>query len=659
MKVSKKILSIFLVVLMTLLMSTVSICVMNVSAASPTWKLNTPTDVTDTNAKISSKVTFPSQITCTEGGFYIGTSQSNLKKNSYPDKGISIKSTYITSSFLMSKYKETLKPNTTYYYKIYVIASGTMYTSPVGSFKTTSGPTWKLNNVTNISTTDAKISSRVDFPQARTLTEGGFYLGTSQSNLKKNAYPDKGLSIKSSYIESSFLMSKYKETLTPNTTYYYKIYVVMNGTTYTSQVGSFKTIPTQTGKYTLTYNANGGSPAPSEQTGASNYIISSTVPTRSGYKFLGWATSSSATQGEYTSGDSITLTKNTTLYAVWASNAVNTFNLGEETYSFKNYNCTQHKTYNCFGMSITSCGYYIGALNISTIGGKGTNLNAIKDSATVRKSICNYQGKQGSYANKAIVAGGKCYLSNFKSYDIESDWNAVINYVKNHSHDGKGDLQIGIRQGSGGHSFNFLRYSVVDGQERIYAYDNNYPNFEIFLYKDGNLVKRAPTSGTNFKNDASVPIKCIALRDAAKYFKNVDGFKDTRVIYADTESIIVEGVDPYYMDADGDSESMVMYEFSDEQKDVTIIPLVDNASFKYLEEEYSFENVTDDTYGIFTLTMEDDTGISVSSGLTILGGSGTNENVCKWCGGNHDNGFFQKIIGFFHNIFASIFGSKY
>ena len=34
------------------------------------------------------------------------------------------------------------------------------------------------------------------------------------------------------------------------------------------------------------------------------------------------------------------------------------------------------------------------------------------------------------------------------------------------------------------------------------------------------------------------------------------------------------------------------------------------------------------------------------------------ENLCKWCGKTHD-GFFQKIVGFFHNIFAAIFGAKY
>ncbi len=37
---------------------------------------------------------------------------------------------------------------------------------------------------------------------------------------------------------------------------------------------------------------------------------------------------------------------------------------------------------------------------------------------------------------------------------------------------------------------------------------------------------------------------------------------------------------------------------------------------------------------------------------------GTPENACPWCGQVHE-GFFQGIIGFFHRIFAAIFGAKY
>ena len=33
-------------------------------------------------------------------------------------------------------------------------------------------------------------------------------------------------------------------------------------------------------------------------------------------------------------------------------------------------------------------------------------------------------------------------------------------------------------------------------------------------------------------------------------------------------------------------------------------------------------------------------------------------NRCLWCGKVHE-GFFQKIIGFFHAVFAKLFGAKY
>lgn len=74
---------------------------------------------------------------------------------------------------------------------------------------------------------------------------------------------------------------------------------------------------TSTTTYKLSYNANGGSGAPSSQTGKTTYTISSIEPTRSGYEFLGWSKSSSAISASYDAGDKITLTSNTTLYAVW------------------------------------------------------------------------------------------------------------------------------------------------------------------------------------------------------------------------------------------------------------------------------------------------------------------------------------------------------
>ncbi|MBQ6659886.1 MAG: InlB B-repeat-containing protein [Lachnospiraceae bacterium] len=72
--------------------------------------------------------------------------------------------------------------------------------------------------------------------------------------------------------------------------------------------------------YTLTFNANGGKPTPSPilvPKGSSVKIPYFSI-SREGYWFSGWATTRSATEKEYTSASApITLTKNTTLYAVW------------------------------------------------------------------------------------------------------------------------------------------------------------------------------------------------------------------------------------------------------------------------------------------------------------------------------------------------------
>ena len=71
--------------------------------------------------------------------------------------------------------------------------------------------------------------------------------------------------------------------------------------------------------YTVSYDANGGSGAPLAQTKyhGISITLSTTAPTRSNYRFLGWSTSSSATSAEYQPGGSFTTNANTTLYAVW------------------------------------------------------------------------------------------------------------------------------------------------------------------------------------------------------------------------------------------------------------------------------------------------------------------------------------------------------
>lgn len=87
--------------------------------------------------------------------------------------------------------------------------------------------------------------------------------------------------------------------------------------------GDEPTVPTT---YTVSYNANGGSGAPSSQTKTEGVALtlSSTKPTRSGYTFLGWSESSSATSATYSAGGTYTKDASTTLYAVWKKNTTTT-----------------------------------------------------------------------------------------------------------------------------------------------------------------------------------------------------------------------------------------------------------------------------------------------------------------------------------------------
>ncbi len=80
-------------------------------------------------------------------------------------------------------------------------------------------------------------------------------------------------------------------------------------------------VPAKT-SYKITYHANGGSGAPGVQTKwhGTTLTLSSTKPTRTGYSFLGWSTSSTATSATYAAGASYTANAAATLYAVWKAN---------------------------------------------------------------------------------------------------------------------------------------------------------------------------------------------------------------------------------------------------------------------------------------------------------------------------------------------------
>lgn len=107
-----------------------------------------------------------------------------------------------------------------------------------------------------------------------------------------------------------------------------------NGATYSTD--NFLMVFTQWTQltHTVTFNANGGSGAPSSVTkyGGTALMIPETEPTRSGYIFSHWNTASNGSGVSYYSSEPYTAEKDggtVTLYAIWLENSIKIFNTGK------------------------------------------------------------------------------------------------------------------------------------------------------------------------------------------------------------------------------------------------------------------------------------------------------------------------------------------
>ena len=137
------------------------------------------------------------------------------------------------------------------------------------------------------------------------------------------------------------------------------------------------TVTTNETDYTLSYNANGGSGAPSSQTGTGvgsyTFTISSTKPTRTGYTFLGWSLSSTATSASYQPDGSITLTASDILYAVWKANTYTvSYNANGGSGAPSNQTKTYGVTLTLSNTKPTRTGYTFSAWNTAQ-NGSGTS----------------------------------------------------------------------------------------------------------------------------------------------------------------------------------------------------------------------------------------------------------------------------------------------
>ncbi len=151
--------------------------------------------------------------------------------------------------------------------------------------------------------------------------------------------------------------------------------------------------------YTVSYNANGGSGAPSSQTKTygTTLKLSSTVPKRTGYTFQGWSTANDSSV-EYKPGSNYTSNSSVTLYAVWKLNVYTvTFNCAGYTFqgwSTANDSSVEYKPGSNYTSNSSVTLYAVWKLNVYTVTFNCAGGN-ISGNSTYTKQI-NHGSKIGS-----------------------------------------------------------------------------------------------------------------------------------------------------------------------------------------------------------------------------------------------------------------------
>ena len=165
--------------------------------------------------------------------------------------------------------------------------------------------------------------------------------------------------------------------------------------------------------YTVSYNNNGGSGAPASQTKkyGTDLTLSSTKPTRSGYEFMGWGTSSSTTTASYSAGGKYTNNSGATLYALWRKKiTVNFYRNKAGWLSDQSRSCYMWNA--ATSCSITSPG-------INNIGGQNKVGQNYSDVLSVKGWSTSNNTNSASWA-----------VNTSKNFSSNANYYTVINFVK-------------------------------------------------------------------------------------------------------------------------------------------------------------------------------------------------------------------------------------
>ena len=202
-----------------------------------------------------------------------------------------------------------------------------VYTSYVGNWR---GDFEKTVSYPNGAQATVNLLARIDRKGSGTLvtatyscrigtSSGGSQYGTVSGSLSKGGWTSSGQVRQFSSKAITITRTHATQTL-----YYYGSfqYKSSSETSNWYKTGALAVSIAPKSSYSVAFNANGGTSAPSTQTKWYNETLTITTgtPTRNGYTFTGWNTKDDGTGTPYSGGDSYTTNAALTLYAQWTVN---------------------------------------------------------------------------------------------------------------------------------------------------------------------------------------------------------------------------------------------------------------------------------------------------------------------------------------------------
>ena len=207
------------------------------TAVAPTITTKTLTSIDSTSATASCTITNPNGLSITAAGFaYSSSNRAPTTTNDY----LTINNTgKLNGDYTLNL--TPLKPYTTYYVRSYINYNGYIYYGNVQSFTTLPTlPTININPIINFSTTTADVPFTIFNQFNVSITKAGIVYSSSNNTPTTT---DGNVALGS----TGNLAGNYTlrlSSLTANTTYNVRGYIIYNGNTYYSNVQSFTTLLT-------------------------------------------------------------------------------------------------------------------------------------------------------------------------------------------------------------------------------------------------------------------------------------------------------------------------------------------------------------------------------------------------------------------------------